>query len=330
MSLTTKLASIYNHSLFEKTASDMLAEQLGAQGLDTSSISPDQLEMAAQQILTEAEAQSAEQSQEQVAPQMSPEEQAQLTGTLQEAQKVDYQSLSPEQLQQTQLFQTGDALGKIAAHSTWATFKPMADEYFSMVLGEVAKTAGFADKARSAAWGARDAVRSAGSAVSGAAKRYGNLMAGGGEAGVRPGNHLSTLKGSYAGRKVNPSEVSEARKSLGARVGTAVGLGAAGAGAYHMAKEASALNTLAWNKVQGFLAQNGIDVNELLAQQEQTQAEPQVQDQMMSEAQKMANDMRSMVDSHTDEMALEILKSLGIDLSQQEQVQDPTQVQQVA
>jgi hypothetical protein len=102
--------------------------------------------------------------------------------------------------------------------------------------------------------------------------------------------------------------------------------------AYNKAKEASALNTLAWNKVQGFLAQNGIDVNELLAQQEQTQAEPQVQDQtqMMSEAQKMANDMRSMVDSHTDEMALEILKSLGIDLSQQEQVQDPTQVQQVA
>jgi len=107
----------------------------------------------------------------------------------------------------------------------------------------------------------------------------------------------------------------------------------AGAMAYNKAKEASALNTLAWNKVQNFLAQNGVDVNELLAQRDQDMAAQQGQaqpgmgqgmNQPMAQApqsdmgaQKFANDMRAMVDSQTDEMAIQMLQELGIDLSAQ-------------
>jgi hypothetical protein len=159
---------------------------------------------------------------------------------------------------------------------------------------DLIKQAGFADAAKKT-WGAAKAhggkaKEYAGkglSALKGGAKRTGNLLGGGNQStlgtvsdkgigkGRRVGNSLSAMKGGFG-----DAAKSEARKSLGVRAGAAAGVGALGFGAKKtLEKEASAFETLASQRALQMLAENGYDVDQILAQQEQ-QGQQQGQQQM--------------------------------------------------
>jgi D-arabinose 1-dehydrogenase-like Zn-dependent alcohol dehydrogenase len=128
-------------------------------------------------------------------------------------------------------------------------------------------------------------------------------------AGRRAGNSLTGFKQMRG----------EALKSLGARAATGVGvLGAGGAG-YAATKEASALETIANQKVMQYLQSRGYDTSALNGQ---AQEQPQVQEpQMDPAAVKMANDMRMAVEQHTDQLALQMLQQMGIQVDQGQEVE---------
>jgi len=298
-----RFAQIYglvNNNQLEKTAQEMLNEQISENtGVDMSSVAPEQLEQFAQQMLSESEA-------------------------AQAAESKDFANMTPEQLVQTEEVQTGDVIGKTAAYAMYATLIPALDEYFNT------KLAGFGDTVRKGYDAAKGGVSRAGSAVVSAGKRYGNLMAGGtgAEGMARPGNSYSAIRG----KGVDDMRKIEARKSLGTRAGTGLAALGIGGGTYAATKEASALETMAYQKVLNVLAQNGIDINALQqaqSQEVQPQMQPQQMQQQVDPAMKMANDYRALVDQYTDQLAMQMLQNSGFQF-QQEQGVDPTMMNQNA
>lgn len=308
-----KLAQIYNQNLLEKTAADMLAEQAG---FDVNNISPDQLEAYAQQMLSEAEAVSANQGQDVY---------AQGEPNLADTRQTALNTMAPEQLVQTPEFDQGDTIGKVAAYRIYRDLMPTLTndiyETTKQAFSQVLKEAGFADSARSYASAAKNTVRDVAGAAGGAVANAGRSVARNVQS--RAGGAFNTAK-----------EV--AQKHPKKMIGAAAGLGALGAGGAYMAsKEAnfgggfapqgqvapqqepqvSALQQMAQQKVMDYLQAQGYDLNQILggADQGQNVQEQPMQGQDMSV--KMANDaIRSQVDQHTNQLALSMLQQLGINV----------------
>lgn len=322
------LHQIYGTAALEKTAADMLAEQVqNATGVDASNFDVDQLEAFAQQMLGEQQVDGAYAQQE-----------VQGVDGVQGPQTA-YTNMPAEQLVQTQAFQDGDAIGKVASYVMYNDLMPRLTvgmyEASKLAFDQVLKEAGFADKARGAFGKAKEMGGKAVSAVGNAGRRYGNLMAGGGEAGARPGNHISTLKGSYAGRGVAKADVTEGRKSMATRAGSLAGAAGLGTAGYYAAKEAnfapqyqqpqapqqaqapqlSALQQIGQQKALAYLQSQGYDINQFMGGQDQGidqgMDQGQVDPQM---AAKLASDAaRGQVDSYTDELAMQMIRELGLD-----------------
>ncbi len=326
-----KLAQIYNQNILEKTAADMLAEQVG---FDVNNISPDQLEAYAQQMLSEADTAAA--SQQDVYAQGEP--------NLADTRQTALNTMPAEQLVQTPEFDQGDTIGKVAAYRIYRDLMPtMTNDIYETVkqaFYQVIKEAGFADSARSYAGAAKNTVRDVAGAAGGAVANAGRSVARNVQS--RAGGAFNTAK-----------EV--AQKHPKKMIGAAAGLGALGAGGAYMAsKEAnfgggfapqgqiapqqapqqgqsSALDQMAQQKVMDYLQAQGYDLNQLFggADQGQNVQEQPMQGQDM--AVKMANDaIRSQVDQHTNQLAISMLQQLGInvndtgaDTSAQDQSQAP-------
>lgn len=237
------LAQIYGTSdALEKTAQSVLLSKLAEdEGIDLSGLSPDQLEEIAQSVLTESSDEGAE------GEDLSKEAQANIA--------------------------EADFLGRVMAHS-------MTQEL------DLIKQAGVMDKLRGAGGKIKEVAgkgyqgaKKGLSAAKDGVKRYGKLMRGGdtirnSDTGkmIRPGNHKSAFQDKH-GRWAR----SEARKSLGARVGTGAALAGGGAAAYKMSKEASAFETLATQRALQMLQEQGYDVDGMQAQQYQ---QPQAAQQL--------------------------------------------------
>lgn len=322
------LHQIYGTAALEKTAADMLAEQVqNATGVDASNFDVDQLEAFAQQMLGEQQVDGAY---------------AQEVEGVQGPQTA-YTNMPAEQLVQTQAFQDGDAIGKVASYVMYNDLMPRITvgmyEAAKLAYDQVLKEAGFADKARGAFGKAKEMGGKAVSAVGNAGRRYGNLMAGGGEKGFRPGNSVAAHRGRLGvegfGDYANKAVKSEAMKSTATRAGTAAGAAGLGVAGYHAAKEAnfapqyqqpqapqqapqlSALQQIGQQKALAYLQSQGYDINQFMGGQDQGMDQGMDQGQVDPQmAAKLASDAaRGQVDSYTDELAMQMIRDLGIDPS---------------
>jgi hypothetical protein len=253
MKMDQWLANIYGTGAaedLEKTAQATLLQKLAEEeGIDLSGLDEEQLAALADQVL-------ADDGQEQV------DEDG---GQEQYADPVEQEQMLAKEAQAK--FEEADFLGRVMAHA------------YTQELEKIGAVHGAGYKAiHHASKGVR--------AVGKAAKRTGNLLAGGGSKEYRPGNHPLA---SHKDRKVLKSNAREAMKSHGARAGAVAAAGAAGYGAKKaLSKEASAFEKLAELRAAEILQAVGVDpTTGQPIQQQQEQQAPQFDEALNQRALEM-------------------------------------------